>query len=73
MAHFDVKSFLSDHWRNAPALEAWLKSYDALDVSQAALYKYFVRAAIPANKFGLMLALLEVEQGRPIALAKYLK
>jgi hypothetical protein len=37
------------------------------------LYKWFLREAIPSEAFAILLSLLELENGKPASIAKYMK
>ena len=69
---FDVKAFLGDNWPNATGHHTWLRAY-GLDIDKQAVFKQYLRASIPAGQFATVLALLELERGAPVSLAKYLK
>jgi len=69
---FDFKRFLTDNWSNADNLHSFLSTYGR-NYQRATLYKWFVRDAIPADGFAVLLALLEIDLGKPISLVEYLK
>jgi hypothetical protein len=69
---FDFETFLTDHWSNADNLHSFLKTYGQ-SYQRATLYKWFLRGAIPAEGFAILLTLLEIDSGKPISLVKYLK
>jgi len=69
---FDFKTFLTDHWGNADNLHSFLKTYGR-SYQRGALYKWFLRDNIPAEGFALLVALLELDSGKPISLIKYMK
>ncbi len=76
MAHapeFDTKAFLAEFWPSAPQLHEWLANYGVAGVKPQAVYKWFVRESVPADRFALMIALLEIENGGPISLSKYFR
>jgi len=69
---FDFKAFLTDHWGNADNLHSFLKTYGQ-SYQRGALYKWFLRDTIPAEGFAVLVALLEVDSGKPISLVGYMK
>lgn len=70
---FDFPRFLKTHWANDRALHRLLKQYGVNNVSAAAVYKWWIRGSIPADYLPVVLALLELEQGKTISLAEFLK
>ena len=70
---FNTKAFVADFWPSSDHLWRWLESYGQADVTKQACYKWVSRESIPADKFALMLALLEIERGAPVSLVKFLK
>ena len=76
MAHapeFDTKAFLAEFWPSAPQLHEWLANYGVADVKPQAIYKWYVRKSIPADRFAVILGLLELERGAPVSLKGFLK
>lgn len=69
---FDFKRFLTDHWRDADTLHSYFALY-GLKYQRATLYKWFLRDAIPSEAFAMLLSLLELENGKPVSITKYLK
>lgn len=69
---FDFKRFLDDHWKDTSALLTFLETY-GFQVDRQALFKWKVRGSIPGNWFAVLLALLEIDAGRPLSISKYLK
>ena len=69
---FDFKKFLIDHWSNADHLHSFLATY-GMKYQRATLYKWFLRENIPAEGFAILLALLELDSGKPVSIAGYMK
>ena len=69
---FDTKAFLKANWPDAAHLRAWLATY-GVEVEKQTAYKWVARESIPATHLALILALLELERGAPVSLAKFLK
>jgi hypothetical protein len=75
MSHskFDTKAFLSERWSNSAKLHHWLDDFGMADVTEPAVRKWIDRKSIPAEHFAIILALLEIENGRPMSIAKFLR
>ena len=69
---FDFADFLTSHWGNADNLHSFLKTYGR-DYQRPTLYKWFLRGTIPAEGFAILLALLEIDSGKPISLVGYMR
>jgi hypothetical protein len=69
---FDFKRFLTDHWHNADLLHSFLSTYGK-SYQRATLYKWFLRETIPAEGFAVLLALLEIDSGKPVSVVNYMK
>jgi len=69
---FDFKKFLTDHWSNADHLHSFLSTY-GMSYQRATLYKWFLRENIPAEGFAILLALLELDSGKPASIVDYMK
>ena len=69
---FDFKTFLTDHWGNADNLHSFLKTYGQ-SYHRGALSNWFLRDTIPAEGFAVLVALLELDSGKPISLVRYMK
>lgn len=70
---FDTSNFLKERWENHDALLAFFQRYGVDTISRAALFKWFLRGSIPSDWLPVLLALLELENGRPVSLIRYLK
>lgn len=70
---FDAKQFLVDNFENPDKELAFLERYGVADLTRQAVYKHFVRGSIPADLLPVLLALLEIENGAPVSLTKWLK
>ena len=69
---FNTKAFLKDNWPDAHHMRAWLAHY-GVEIEKGTAYKQWLRQSVPVDQLALTLALLELEKGRPISLASYLK
>jgi hypothetical protein len=69
---FNFKAFLLEHWRNAEMLHRFLVIYGINDLKRDSIYKWFLRGTIPAEWFAVLIALLELEKGKPVSVAGYL-
>jgi hypothetical protein len=73
MSHtFDSGTFLREKFKSPPDLLAFLTRYGGRAPREAAIDKWFRRGSIPSDWLPVMLALLEIENGRPVSLAPYL-
>ena len=72
MYSFDTKAFLAEHWPDLDKLLYFLRSYGA-NLQRQALFKWKLRDSIPTEWFALLLALMELEKGRPISLIPFLR
>ena len=52
-------------------MHAWLQNF-SVNAEKQTVYKWWVRASIPAETFAVVLCLLELERG-PVSLAKFLR
>ena len=68
---FNTGRFLTDHWTSSLELATFLNRY-GYPVSPAAVYKWWIRSTIPAAYLPVLLALLELDGGAPVAVAAYL-
>jgi hypothetical protein len=69
---FDSIAFLDDHWPDLDRLLRFMRSYNCALLRQA-IQKWHLRGSIPAQWFAIMLALMEIESGRPVSLVKYIR
>lgn len=70
---FDFAAFLADHWKDSDALHAFLLKHGVRDFEKQAIYKWWIRASIPAQGFAVVLAVLEVSEGAPVSIVKWLR
>lgn len=70
---FDFAAFLRDHWQTPAELHRFLLKYGVRDYGPQAVYKWWIRDSIPAEGFAVLTGLLEIRQGEPVSLAKYVK
>ena len=68
---FDTRAFLKAHWPGSAQMHAWLQNF-SVNAEKQTVYKWWVRASIPAETFAVVLCLLELERG-PVSLAKFLR
>ena len=68
---FDALAFLA-RWKKPSDLSAFFAVY-GVDVRTPAVVKWRERERIPSDKFALMLAFLEIEQGHPISLTPFIR
>ena len=69
---FQIKQFLVDNFGDADKEMAFLAGYGIVYQRQA-LHKQWIRESVPADLLPVLLALLEIEQGAPVSLAKWLR
>ena len=70
---FQIKQFLVENFGDPDKEQAFLARYGIADISRQGIYKQWRRERIPADLLPVLLALLEIENGAPVSLAKYLK
>ena len=70
---FDTNRFLSDNFGGHPRLIAFVRSFGYEPPNAEAAYKWFRRGAVPGEWFPVLVALLELERGKPLTLVPYLK
>ena len=68
---FQSKKFLEHHFGDSEKLLAFLAAYGH-SVKPMTAYNWFRRDTIPTKWSFLLLALLEIEQGKPVSLRDYL-
>lgn len=69
---FDAKQFLRDKFGSAGAVLAFASAYGVDGLNLASIEKWFQRGGIPGRWLVVLLALLELEQGRPVSLTPYI-
>ena len=70
--NFDHRRFLVDKWGDPDRLAAWLKGYGEV-VERATVNQWFRRGSVPSKWLSILTALLEVEAGKPVSTAEYIK
>lgn len=73
MEVFDGLSFLEEKFQNPRGLLAFLTAYNVTPPTDAAVFKWFQRGAIPAPWLALLLSYLEVDTGKPQSLIPYMR
>lgn len=69
---FDAKRFLEENFRDADRLVGTFHAY-GLDVpTKDTVRKWFSRATIPSEWFPMIAAVLEMENGAPVSLTRYI-
>jgi hypothetical protein len=68
---FNWKKFLQLEFNSAGAVYNFLSAY-SVSVKLEAIHKWWQREKIPSEWFALILALIELDQGKPVSLAQYL-
>lgn len=69
---FAASRFLTDRFQTATGVVRLFDSYRAGRLAEASVQKWFTRNSIPSRLLPVMLALLELETGKPVSLTKYL-
>lgn len=69
---FDCLRFLDDHFGNADAVIGLANQFNVDVPAKDTLRKWFERGSIPADWWPVVLALLEMEGGKPISVLGYL-
>ena len=73
MTEFNHRKFLVDHWGNPVELFRFLQSYGYKEVKQQTVNAWFRRGSTPSDWFPVLTALLELDRGKPVSTAEYLK
>lgn len=69
---FDAKRFLDENFRDADGLVGTFHAYGLSVPPKDTVRKWFVRATIPSEWFPMIVAVLELENGKAISLTPYL-
>ena len=69
---FDGKKFLSENYHTPQHVKTVLGQY-GLPVTLAAAEKWWQRASVPGNWLAVLIAIKEIETGRPVSIARYLR
>jgi hypothetical protein len=70
---FDTRRFLADKFKTPASLISFVKAYGVAPPKEAATAKWFQRGSVPSEWFAVLLAVLELDDGRPVSVAGYLK
>jgi hypothetical protein len=68
----DYHKFLRDKWGDPDRLAAFLRTYNE-PVPRATINQWFRRQSIPADHFGRLLVLLEMDVDAPVSLVEYVR
>jgi hypothetical protein len=68
----DLRKFISDELHNPQNVLAMFSRYGFLGPKVSAVEKWFQRGSVPSDWLVPILALIELERGRPVSLAKYI-
>ncbi len=69
---FASDRFLKENFRDADAIIALLAAYSLKSPTQEAAKKWFQRGSIPSEWLPVLICVLELEQGKPVGLSRYL-
>ena len=69
---FDYHKFLVDTWGEPERLVTFLHAYGRVNANYHTVNQWFRRKSVPSNWFAVLLALLEIETGKPVSLVAYL-
>jgi len=69
---FDGKKFLTENYHMPQHAQTVLAQY-GFTVSLAAVEKWWQRESVPGTWLPVLIAIKEIETGRPVSVAKYLK
>ena len=70
---FNVDQFLKDKFRDAQGLVAFLQAYGAEAPALGTVIKWFQRSSVPGDWLPVLLAYVELDEGQPVSLIKYLR
>lgn len=68
---FRTRKFLKANFADHHALVALIASYGLHPPLADTAYKWFLRGSVPPDRLMLLLALLEMERGKPVSVAEY--
>ena len=69
---FDAVRFLKENFHNSDGVIGLLHAYRLDAPPRETVRKWFLRGGIPSTWFALLLCVLELDNGAPVRLAKYL-
>ena len=70
---FSMCRFLRTYWPEPDRLVHFVRTYGVEPPSRPAVVKWFERESVPANWFATLLALLELDRGKPVSLIPFLE
>lgn len=70
---FNGREFLKDNFPSPQNVLALYRAYGIQSPTPAAIEKWFQRGSVPGDSLAVLLCLMELERGRPIGLAQYLR
>lgn len=70
---FDAKAFLCEKFVTPSRLASFVRAFGYAPPKEETIYKWFRRSSVPSDWFPVLLALLELEEGRPVSVSTYLK
>jgi hypothetical protein len=70
---FRTKTFLLEKFGSVQGLLSFLRAYNAPLPGAASVEKWFSRESIPSTWLPVLLAYLEIDNGGPISITKYLE
>ena len=69
---FDALGFLTDKFKDANGLVAFLHAYGAEAPPVGTVVKWFQRSSIPSDWLPVLLAYVEIDEGKPISVIDYI-
>lgn len=70
---FDARKFLCEKFATPNRLAAFILAFGYAPPKEETIYKWFHRESVPGEWFPVLLALLELEEGRPVSVSPYLR
>jgi hypothetical protein len=70
---FDFTRLLNERFVNPAGLVAFLEAYGLKAPKESAVEKWFQRGTVPSPWLPILLAYLEIEDLKPVPLARYLR
>ena len=70
---FEIEAFLRDHFPDPDAVVGLLNAWRLPAPKIEAVRKWFPRKSVPAEWLPLLIAVLELENGSPISLTRYVR
>ena len=68
---FDAQRFLADHFRDADGVVGLFNAFRMDIPPRDTVRKWFERGTIPSSWLPMLLAVAELENGKPISLTRY--